>query len=102
MFASFFHIDLSFELVSCTRLWFVHKKLSGTFFTILLDFVTQTFWPPMNFRPAFATRYHPIAHTLSYMHELKRPDPLGLKCDTITSPRRLVNTFLTSNSIESE
>jgi hypothetical protein len=32
--------------------------------------------------------------------KLKRPDPLGLKCDTITSPRRLVNTFLTSNSIE--
>jgi hypothetical protein len=31
---------------------------------------------------------------------LKRPDPLGLKCDTITSPRRLVNTFLTSNSTE--
>jgi hypothetical protein len=31
---------------------------------------------------------------------MKRPDPLGLKCDTITSPRRLVNTFLTSNSIE--
>jgi hypothetical protein len=26
------------------------------------------------------------------------PDPLGLKCDTITSPRRLVTTFLTSNS----
>ena len=25
---------------------------------------------------------------------LKRPDPLGLKCDTITSPRRLVNTFI--------
>jgi hypothetical protein len=31
---------------------------------------------------------------------VKRPDPLGLKCDTITSPRRLVNTFLTSNSAE--
>jgi hypothetical protein len=31
---------------------------------------------------------------------MKRPDPLGLKCDTITSPRRLVNTFLTSNSTE--
>jgi hypothetical protein len=31
---------------------------------------------------------------------VKRPDPLGLKCDTITSPRRLVNTFLTSNSTE--
>jgi hypothetical protein len=31
---------------------------------------------------------------------LKRPDPLGLKCDTITSPRMLVTTFLTSNSIE--
>jgi hypothetical protein len=26
--------------------------------------------------------------------EVKRPDPLGLKCDTITSPRRLVNTFI--------
>jgi hypothetical protein len=25
---------------------------------------------------------------------MKRPDPLGLKCDTITSPRRLVTTFL--------
>jgi hypothetical protein len=29
-----------------------------------------------------------------------RPDPLGLKCDTITSPKRLVTTFLTSNSTE--
>jgi hypothetical protein len=29
---------------------------------------------------------------------VKRPDPLGLKCDTITSPRRLVTTFITSNS----
>jgi hypothetical protein len=25
---------------------------------------------------------------------LKRPNPLGLKYDTITSPRRLVNTFI--------
>jgi hypothetical protein len=25
---------------------------------------------------------------------LKRPNPLGLKCDIITSPRRLVNTFI--------
>jgi hypothetical protein len=25
---------------------------------------------------------------------LKRLNPLGLKCDTITSPRRLVNTFI--------
>jgi hypothetical protein len=25
---------------------------------------------------------------------VKRPGPLGLKCDTITSPRRLVNTFI--------
>jgi hypothetical protein len=33
---------------------------------------------------------------------LKRPDPLGLKCGTITSPRRLVTTFLTSNSTEFE
>jgi hypothetical protein len=37
-------------------------------------------------------------HLIGY--PLKRPDPLGLKCDTITSPRRLVNTFLTSNSTE--
>jgi hypothetical protein len=29
---------------------------------------------------------------------MKRPDPLGLKCETITSPKRLVTTFLTSNS----
>jgi hypothetical protein len=34
--------------------------------------------------------------------KMKRPDPLGLKCDTITSPRRLVTTFLTSNSTEFE
>jgi hypothetical protein len=33
---------------------------------------------------------------------LKRPNPLGLKCDTNTSPRRLVITFLTSNSTEFE
>jgi hypothetical protein len=25
---------------------------------------------------------------------MKRPNPLGLKCDIITSPRRLVNTFI--------
>jgi hypothetical protein len=25
---------------------------------------------------------------------VKRPNPLGLKYDTITSPRRLVNTFI--------
>jgi hypothetical protein len=25
---------------------------------------------------------------------MKRPNPLGLKCDTITSPRRLLNTFI--------
>jgi hypothetical protein len=29
---------------------------------------------------------------------MKRSDPLGLKCDTITSPRRLVNIFISSNS----
>jgi hypothetical protein len=33
---------------------------------------------------------------------VKRPDPLGLKCDTITSPRRLVTTFLAPNSTEFE
>ena len=35
-------------------------------------------------------------------YQVKRPNPLGLKCDTITSPRRLVTTFLTSNSTEFE
>jgi hypothetical protein len=35
-----------------------------------------------------------------YRALVKRPDPLGLKCDTITSPRRLATTFLTSNSTE--
>jgi hypothetical protein len=35
------------------------------------------------------------------MGPMKRLDPLGLKCDTITSPRRLVNTFISSNSTES-
>jgi hypothetical protein len=29
-----------------------------------------------------------------YVINMKRPGPLGLKCDTITSPRRLVNTFI--------
>jgi hypothetical protein len=32
---------------------------------------------------------------------MKHPGSLGLKCHTITSPRRLVNTFISSNSIES-
>jgi hypothetical protein len=32
---------------------------------------------------------------------MKHIDPLGLKCDTITSPKRLVNTFISSNSTES-
>jgi hypothetical protein len=42
-----------------------------------------------------------LGHILSYLlfHSspsvsVKRPNPLGLKCDTITSPRRLVNTFI--------
>jgi hypothetical protein len=29
-----------------------------------------------------------------YKGTVKHPNPLGLKCDTITSPRRLVNTFI--------
>jgi hypothetical protein len=28
-----------------------------------------------------------------HTRDMKHPNPLGLKCDTITSPRRLVNTF---------
>jgi hypothetical protein len=38
--------------------------------------------------------------TLIPIESMKRPDPLGLKCDTNTSPRRLVITPFTSNSIE--
>jgi hypothetical protein len=33
----------------------------------------------------------PLLHLTPFM---KRPNPLGLKCDTITNPRRLVNTFI--------
>jgi hypothetical protein len=29
-----------------------------------------------------------------WVASMKRPNPLGLNCDTITSPRRLVNTFI--------
>jgi hypothetical protein len=36
-----------------------------------------------------------LEHTSSMAAwRVKRPGPLGLKCDTITSPRRLVNTFI--------
>jgi hypothetical protein len=35
--------------------------------------------------------YKILGHKLGLM---KRPNPLGLKCDTITSPGRLVNTFI--------
>jgi hypothetical protein len=39
-----------------------------------------------------------VLDSLGTSSGLKHPDPLGLKCKTITSPRRLVTTFLTSNS----
>jgi hypothetical protein len=32
---------------------------------------------------------------------VKRPDPVGPKCDTITSHRRLVTTFIFSDETES-
>jgi hypothetical protein len=35
-----------------------------------------------------------LPHEFGHGRGLKRPNPLGLKCDTITSPRRLVNTFI--------
>jgi hypothetical protein len=47
-----------------------------------------------------AIRRDKVLDCLKCCATLKRPDPLGLKCDTNTSPRRLVNTFLTSNSTE--
>jgi hypothetical protein len=36
----------------------------------------------------------PIYARTGVGRRLKRPNPLGLKCDTITSPRRLVNIFI--------
>jgi hypothetical protein len=40
----------------------------------------------------------PLGYLQWVQQSLKRPDPLGLKCDTNTSPTRLVTTFITSNS----
>jgi hypothetical protein len=42
--------------------------------------------------------FYTMAHEMEVVSIMKRLDPLGLKCDTITSPRRLVTTFITSNS----
>jgi hypothetical protein len=42
----------------------------------------------------FQTRRRVWLSAVGISWELKRPNPLGLKCDTITSPRRLVNTFI--------
>jgi hypothetical protein len=51
--------------------------------------------PPTQAR-AMIQRNHPIDQILGDISKgvMKRPNPLGLKCDTITSPRRLVNTFI--------
>jgi hypothetical protein len=35
-----------------------------------------------------------VKSTSLAMEQVERPNPLGLKCDTITSPKRLVNTFI--------
>jgi hypothetical protein len=35
-----------------------------------------------------------LRNCLILLRVMKRPNPLELKCDTITSPRRLVNTFI--------
>ena len=53
-------------------------------------------------KATFKVRAAVYGQSYRLRYHLKRPDPLGLKCDTITSPRRLVNTFLTSNSTEFE
>jgi hypothetical protein len=44
--------------------------------------------------PPNSGRYIHAGEFLTRSPHLKRPGPLGLKCDTITSPRRLVNTFI--------
>jgi transposase InsO family protein/uncharacterized membrane protein YgcG len=68
-------------------------------FTLFLtDMVVE---PPILTLSA-GTRSPPVGPTLDPVScpgpVVKRPDPLGLKCDIITSPRRLVTTFITSNS----
>jgi hypothetical protein len=55
---------------------------------------------PSHDRQPVATLFWALAICCLAASPMKRPDPLGLKCDTITSPRRLVTTFLTSNSTE--
>jgi hypothetical protein len=49
-------------------------------------------------RQTFKVEAAIYGQSYGFWYHLKRLDPLGLKCDTITSPRRLVTTFLTSNS----
>jgi hypothetical protein len=44
--------------------------------------------------PRRATSCAPTGLRRSSGGHVKRPNPLGLKCDTITSPRKLVNTFI--------
>jgi hypothetical protein len=39
-----------------------------------------------------------VWHTEEVLERLKCPDPLGPKCDTIISHKRLVNTFISSDS----
>jgi hypothetical protein len=52
---------------------------------------------------AFISHFTKVRGTIPRISDaLKCPGSLGLKCDTITSPRRLVTTFLTSNSTEFE
>jgi hypothetical protein len=50
-------------------------------------------------RPASSISLFPLAvglHSTRALPPVKRPDPLGLKCDTVASPRRLVTTFLST------
>jgi hypothetical protein len=67
-------------------LFLVHSTIWCYYMSIFSSF----FPPPLAF------------YLLMTRAKVKRPDPLGLKSDTVTSPRRLVNTFLTSNSTESK
>jgi hypothetical protein len=56
----------------------IHPNTSASIVPLIFVFVSDIF----------------SALDLQCSSELKRPNPLGLKCDTITSPRRLVNTFI--------
>ena len=54
----------------------------------------NSFWPPSTSIDLRHATEESFGDRGCRSAAMKRPNPLGLKCDTITSPRRLVNTFI--------